>query len=404
MNIGIVSTWFERGAAYVSRQYAEALKSDDNNNVFIYARGGESYAKNNEQWDKDNVTWGKQSKKYFYGVTSIDKPDFVKWIRKRNIEIVFFNEQNWWEPALWCKEMGIICGTYVDYYTETTLPFFSIYDFIICNTKRHYSLFKDIPQAYYVAWGTDIDLFNFDNQESKNEEDIVFFHSAGMNPIRKGTDSVLRAFDNIYDKNSKLLIHTQEKLDSFFSKELCYISDNNPNISVVNKTIQAPGLYAKGDIYVYPSILDGLGLTVVEALSCGLPCIVSNNEPMNEFITGNVNGKLIDIEYLYSRSDGYYWPQCKISQKSLEENMSFYIQNKDKINEYKKEARTSAEKKYNWKDRYQTICSIFKEVKAKSIDNNLKNKILNFEKNNNGKYNIVPYAFYYWKKWKTKII
>ena len=28
MNIGIVTTWFERGAAYVSRQYLEAFRSD----------------------------------------------------------------------------------------------------------------------------------------------------------------------------------------------------------------------------------------------------------------------------------------------------------------------------------------------------------------------------------------
>ena len=39
MNIGIVTTWFERGGAYVSRQYRDLLKNDFN--VFIYARGGE---------------------------------------------------------------------------------------------------------------------------------------------------------------------------------------------------------------------------------------------------------------------------------------------------------------------------------------------------------------------------
>lgn len=36
MNVGIVTTWFERGAAYVSRQYLEALRSDSNNSVYIY--------------------------------------------------------------------------------------------------------------------------------------------------------------------------------------------------------------------------------------------------------------------------------------------------------------------------------------------------------------------------------
>jgi glycosyltransferase involved in cell wall biosynthesis len=401
MNIGIVSTWFERGAAYVSRQYLEALKSDENNNIYIYARGGEACAKKNKLWDKDNVAWGKKSKKYFYGATSIDKADFIRWIKKRNIEIVFFNEQNWWEPIIWCKEMEIITGTYIDYYTEITVPFFHIYDFIICNTERHYGLFKNIPQSYYIRWGTDLELFKYEEKEY-NKEEIIFFHSAGMNPVRKGADSVIRAFNNIYDKNSKLIIHTQEKLEDYLHKEVCNIAIKNPNISIIHKTVAAPGLYAKGDIYVYPSILDGLGLTVVEALSCGLPCIVSDNAPMNEFIDNNVNGRLTNIEYLYSRSDGYFWPQCKISQQSLEDNMRFYVENINKLKVYKKQARISAEEKYNWKERYQAICSIFENVKTRPIDKDLKDLILKYEKNNNGKYNIIPYAFYYWKKWKKK--
>ena len=37
MHIGIVTTWFERGAAYVSRQYRDALAGQ--HTVFIFARG-----------------------------------------------------------------------------------------------------------------------------------------------------------------------------------------------------------------------------------------------------------------------------------------------------------------------------------------------------------------------------
>ena len=59
MNIGIVTTWFERGAAYVSKQFEESLEI--NNNVFIYARGGEKYAIGDPIWDKDNVTWSKKT-------------------------------------------------------------------------------------------------------------------------------------------------------------------------------------------------------------------------------------------------------------------------------------------------------------------------------------------------------
>ena len=401
MNVGLVTTWFERGAAYVSRQYMEALSSDLGNRVFVYARGGEAYAKKNDRWDKENVTWGKKSKRYYYGVTSIDRPDFIGWLKKKRIDVVLFNEQNWWEPVLWCKEMGIITGTYVDYYTEETVPFFAAYDFLICNTQRHYNLFKEIAHAYYVPWGTDIDLFRPQSKKDAEASSVVFFHSAGMNPIRKGTDSTIRAFAAIDDPNSRLLIHTQERLSAYLDDEVCRIAERHPRISVVQKTVPAPGLYTEGDVYVYPSILDGLGLTVVEALACGLPCIVSDNAPMNEFVQPGVNGRLITIDYLYARSDGYFWPQCKISLSSLEEELQFYLLHRSSIESEKVKARQSAEEQYNWKDRYKQICALFKEVKHEPIDEVLSRRIYSYEQHLNGKYNMLPYAFYYWKKWRS---
>ena len=396
MNVGIVTTWFERGAAYVSRQYLEALRSDSNNSVYIYARGGESYARNQSEWDRDFVTWG------YCGATGIEKKDFIDWLKNRQIDVVLFNEQNWWIPVIWCKELGIKVGTYVDYYTEETVPFFAIYDYILCNTKRHYRLFKDLPQSFYIPWGTDINLFSNNIEESCEQSQITFFHSAGMNPIRKGTDTVIAAFLSlpafIKDK-AKLLIHTQVALDNYVARydQSILLSSN---IEVRTETVAAPGLYHLGDIYVYPSILDGLGLTVAEALSCGLPCIVPDNAPMNEFIQSGINGRIADVEYLYARSDGYFWPQCKVSVKSIQEQMIYYLNNIDRIKVFKKEARIYAEQNLNWKDRYMQVCEILKNATIAPYKEDLVDQIKCFEHRKTGKFNVLPYAFYYWKKLK----
>lgn len=402
MNIGIVTTWFERGAAYVSRQYLEALRSDSNNSVYIYARGGESYARNQSEWDRDFVTWGKVNKKYYCGATGIEKRDFIDWLKNRQIDVVLFNEQNWWIPVIWCKELGIKVGTYVDYYTEETVPFFAIYDYILCNTKRHYRLFKDLPQSFYIPWGTDINLFSNNIEESCEQSQITFFHSAGMNPIRKGTDTVIAAFLSLpafYKDKAKLLIHTQVALDNYVARydQSILLSSN---IEVRTETVAAPGLYHLGDIYVYPSILDGLGLTVAEALSCGLPCIVPDNAPMNEFIQNGINGRIAEVEYLYARSDGYFWPQCKVSVKSIQEQMIYYLNNIDRIKEFKKEARIYAEQNLNWKDRYMQVCEILKNATIAPYKEDLVDQILCFEHRKTGKFNVLPYAFYYWKKLK----
>lgn len=401
MNIGIVTTWFERGASYVSKQYLNALQSDDQNHVFVYARGGETYARNQNAWDYDFVTWGKINKKEYCGATGIEKKDFLNWIKNKCIDVILFNEQNWWIPVLWCKELGIKVGTYVDYYTEETVPFFAMYDYIFCNTKRHYEVFKHISQTFLIPWGTDTDLYNcFDKSVNEN---ITFFHSAGMNPLRKGTDTVILAFLSLpYELQEKahLIIHTQVPLEHYLKNINVSLYGGKTNIEVRTETVTAPGLYYLGDVYVYPSILDGLGLTVVEALSCGLPCIVSDNAPMNEFVVDGVNGKLASIEYLYSRSDGYFWPQCKVSIDSVKDQLIYYIKNSEAITSYRQIAREYAVQNFNWKDRYQLICDILRQAEVKQYDLNLAETIKQFEYKKTGKYNILPYAFYYWKKLK----
>ena len=80
MRIGIVTTWFERGAAYVSRQIRDSLLRDGND-VFIFARGGEEYARNDENWDGPNVHWSKRIESPF-SLTLIDETEFTQWLCK----------------------------------------------------------------------------------------------------------------------------------------------------------------------------------------------------------------------------------------------------------------------------------------------------------------------------------
>ena len=357
MNIGFVSTWFERGAAYVTRQYAELLKSAGHQ-IYIYARG-EKFAIGDPKWDLPNVTWGRK----LYD-TSLDLADFSKWIKKNNIQCIFFNEQREMISIIKLKMNypKIKIGTYIDYYTQNTVEDFKYYDFIICNTKRHYSVFSKFTQSYYIPWGTDIELFSYSNSMTDR---VRFFHSAGMSN-RKGTDVLVDAFisGDLY-KDAELVIHTQmpiEKLIQYPVEDL-----DKYNIKVVQKTVTAPGLYYMGDVYVYPTTLDGLGLTMYEALSSGMPVITTNCAPMNEVVTNDV-GRLVDVEEYKCRWDAYYWPLAFVSRKSLIDAMQYYIANKEHLKEFRNHARKVAEEKWNWKARKEALNSIFENTMTKEIN------------------------------------
>ncbi len=360
LKIGIVTTWFERGAAYVSRQYMLTLQQK--NDVYIYARGGEKYAIGDPVWDTPNVTWGIESANSQIN-TWIEKKHFLNWIEENEIQIVFFNEQWWFAPILWCKDIGVKTGAYIDYYKKHTVPLFYVYDFLICNTKRHFSVFENHPQSFFIPWGSDINLFKPEGFKVVNNDYITFFHSAGMNPSRKGTDILLRSFSKI-KKTAKLYIHTQVDLINFFPELKHIINDllSKERLEIYKGTIGAPGLYKNGDVYVYPTRLEGIGLTIAEAACSGLPVIVPNCPPMNEFCSIH-NGRLIEIDFLKIRSDNYYWPECIVNEESLTNQIEFYIDSFSEIINFKRQARNYAIKYLDWEENSKDILKIFPSIK-----------------------------------------
>jgi glycosyltransferase involved in cell wall biosynthesis len=361
MNIGIVTVWGERGASVVSKAYIEALKS--NHEISIYSRGGEASIR--YQQANMNVWQGKTS--YIPITTHIDKTDFVKWLTSRKIDLVLFNEQHWFEPLLWLKELNIRSLSYIDYYTEETIPLFSLYDGLICNTKRHFKAFQEHSNVMHLPWGLDNDEYALADNVA-NKSNACFFHSCGMNPLRKGTDLLLKAAVQL-SGDFKLIIHSQKDLFTFYQDNPEVTScleklEKNNRLKIITKTISSPGLYHLANVYVYPCRLDGLGLTVPEAISSGLPCIVPDAEPMKEFISPACS--TVKIDRFYCRKDAYYWPQQLCDIDDLAKKMQHYI-DCDDIEEKMKTARSHATKQLNWKNNSHELQAFIEQTKIAPV-------------------------------------
>jgi len=343
-SVGIVTTWFEKGAGYVSKQFYKVLRNEFD--VYIYARGGERFAKGDPDWDFPGVTWAE--KRFGESMTGIDADHFYKWVNKNRIELVIFNEQNDFGILYECKKWGLPIVAYIDYYKKNDIEKFKIYDGLICNTKRHYSVFKGFPNAVYIPWGTDVEYFKQRQSPIREKyKKVTFFHNAGFlgKNKRKGTRELLEAFKKIRDRKKRLIIHSQVSLIGLGLKQYLYVVFS-PRIKIIRKNVY--GLFHLGDIYVYPTKHEGIGLTICEALASGTPVITTNSAPMNEFVIDGYNGKLVNVVKYVPRSDNHYWDEAIISVEDLKNKMEYFLDNRDDINTYKLNARKYAEEERNW--------------------------------------------------------
>ncbi|MFA5032166.1 MAG: glycosyltransferase [bacterium] len=354
LNIGFISLWFERGQAYVTKTIRDALSEEYN--TFVFARNGGTpenpSLKTKGEWEVSNLTTFNQ---YL-----IPHNIIAKWIDDNNIGMIIFNEEYDWNLIIFCKQKGVKIITYLDYYKEDWKPYMKLYDMVLCSTKRTFDLVKDFCNAHYIGWGTDTELF----MPKKEKAQYTFFHNAGWVGInyRKMTPAVILAFDAIskYNPHFSLLIHSQIGLEKL-PLEIVGIVQKNERITYCVGTIPLPGLYHKGLIYVYPSKLDGLGLSLIEALACGLPAITTNAPPMNEFVKNKHNGLLVEVANKVVREDNIAFPEEIVNLNDLAIKMNFLANNPRLVEKMSKNARKLVCEKFDFNTLKRNLLRVMKE-------------------------------------------
>jgi 1,2-diacylglycerol 3-alpha-glucosyltransferase len=361
MKIGIVTEWFDRGSAFVSLEFKAQLEKQGHF-VAIYART-EAAELGQAVWSGERVHSGIASR--VRKAKSIDRKDFERWIKAEDISHLIFNEQIWIPPIIWARKLGVLTIGYVDYYTRKSIESFELYDALICNTERHFSVFRSHPNSWFLPWGTDVERFTV--SQKKCSQSLTFIHSAGWSPYRKGTDLVIRAFSELRNKDAKLLVHSQSDLQEWLRQnQLSFLVENDPRIQLISENILSPDFMALGDVYVYPSRLEGIGLTQAEAMASGLPLIVPNEQPMSEFAKDGFS-RVVPIAKRWRREDNYYWDMTEVELDALKENMHWFISNANLKSEWVNIVRDYAVTNLNANANFRELGSLINHLKPTCI-------------------------------------
>lgn len=172
-----------------------------------------------------------------------------------------------------------------------------------------------------------------------------------LNP-RKNLLSLIKAFASL--KKSKTLPHelvivgkkdykTEELKRYTKEKKL----ENSVFFTGLVPDEDLPYLYGGAEVFVYPSLFEGVGLPVLEAMKSGIPVITSNTSSLKEIVGGA--GLTIN----------------PLQQKELSEALSRLLHDSDLREVYIKKGLARVEE-YSWEKTARGTLAVYEEVSANS--------------------------------------
>jgi glycosyltransferase involved in cell wall biosynthesis len=111
-----------------------------------------------------------------------------------------------------------------------------------------------------------------------------------------------------------------------------------------------PRWYHMADIYISPSHVDGSSISLLEALACGMPCLVSDIPGNKEWVEDGVNG--------WTFRDG--------DVDDLAEKILLAIKSRRSFGRIGKAARKTAEERADWKKNFGKLLEAYNRVIARS--------------------------------------
>ncbi|HPA21370.1 MAG TPA: glycosyltransferase family 4 protein [Verrucomicrobiae bacterium] len=174
-------------------------------------------------------------------------------------------------------------------------------------------------------YGVDLERFRMGDRDAANRP--LRFIFVGALQARKGLPLLLEAWRRLKSSDAEL------RLVGPAAPDVRKLIPGLPGLSVRGSVpnSELPRLFADCDVFVFPSLFEGFGLVILEAMASGLPAITTEATGGPDFIS---EGR-----------DGFLVPAGDVD--ALEAKMRWCIENRGSLAEMGAAARTTAER-FTW--------------------------------------------------------
>ncbi|KXB03854.1 hypothetical protein AKJ45_00230 [candidate division MSBL1 archaeon SCGC-AAA261F19] len=198
--------------------------------------------------------------------------------------------------------------------------------------KRGYSESKliQIPQ------GVNLEKF----KPNMNRTGIFRGLFVGNISERKGIHYLVEAWSDLDLEDSELLICGSIR------KEMKNLAQKYKKEESISFTGYVPTLpYEKADFLVLPSLEDGFGLVVLEAMASGLPVIISENTGAKDLVKEGTQGFIVPVR----------------EPEAISERIRYFYDNPGEVERMGKNARKKAEN-YSWNEYQDKLVKAYEDI------------------------------------------
>ncbi len=370
IKVGLVTAWAECGMGYVAKNWVYTMnKFSDQIDYQIYSRAVKTFTP--FRWHNDHVVDGPE-------IMEIGHDHFWKWVDTFKPDVILFQDQNIYGPTGMKEEteklrkMGIKTINYPDWIKNgDPEKYKGLYDVNLAHVKRNFNWLKeaDVDNPVFIKWGVIVKNFPFMQRSVKDK--IKFYINMGTGSKRKGYQylpQALKKVDGGFWKKNIIKTHhdysfiatSVEESAHRVDKDFLEYFQKNERCELIFKTAdnEAGGLFSMGDVYVYPTRMEGIGLTITESLCSGMPVVTSDYPTMNEWFADGEAGRLIKTKRIKKTE---MMPNQVVPDTSyLAKILIDYIENPEQIEEQSRKARSLVETDFNWDSRDEEILSLLK--------------------------------------------
>ena len=216
-----------------------------------------------------------------------------------------------------------------------------------CETTRQKAIAFGMNPNHTVdfPWGVDLNHFTPKNWSLVTDYSFTVFCNRSWEPLY-GVDVLVRAFVKAAKQNPEL--HLMLLGGGSQGNLLRQILTNGGVIERVHfggqvSQTELPRYYQMADLYISASHVDGSSVSLMEALACGLPALVSDIPANKEWVTEGFNGWLFpdgDVDALAAAILRAYYRRKSMVKIS-------------------RAARATAEERADWKKNFQRLLDAY---------------------------------------------